>query len=172
MPTEQKKIVVDQLTDKFENCRGIYFANYTGLDVIKATKLRKLFKEKSVEFYISKNTLTKIAAKNAGHSNIFDKILSGQIGIAYALDDPIDPARIIKEFNDNNDDVLDVTGIFFEGVLYNSDKFTELAKLPMRDELIAKFASAINQPMTKLALALNSSMSKMVQILSTLKDKK
>ena len=52
----------------------------------------------NVSYFISKNTLTKIAAKNAGYEDKLDDILVGQIGIAYASDDPTAPARVIKNF--------------------------------------------------------------------------
>ena len=57
---------VEQLTEKFKNSSAIYFAKYTGMNVENASKLRMEFIDNDVDFYISKNTLTKIAAENAG----------------------------------------------------------------------------------------------------------
>ena len=110
MPNENKINVVKQITERIQKSNGIYFTEYTGLDVKKITDLRKNFRENNVEFVVTKNTLTKIAAKEAGFEGLFDQILKGQIAIAYA-DDVTAPARIIKDFKKENDDLLNVVGI-------------------------------------------------------------
>ena len=71
----QKKIdIVDTATQKFQESSGIYFTKYTGLDVPSITSLRKSFSNNSVQFNVIKNTLTKIAAKNAGFEGKFDDL--------------------------------------------------------------------------------------------------
>ena len=79
MPNQSNIKKVEILTDKFKNSSAMYFAKYTGMDVEQATKLRMEFTDNNIDFYIAKNTLSKIAAKNAGFENTFDDILSGQI---------------------------------------------------------------------------------------------
>ena len=97
MPTNQKINIVNEATDRFKKSSGVYFTKYTGIDVQTITNLRKSFRDNQVEYVVTKNTLTKIAAKEAGYENMFDDILSGQIGIAYS-EDPAAPARVIKDF--------------------------------------------------------------------------
>ena len=171
MPNKDKINVVQQTTDRIRNANGIYFTKYTGLDVKKITDLRKSFRENNVEFVVTKNTLTKIAAKEAGFEGLFDKILQGQIGIAYA-EDVTAPARIIKDFKKENDDLLNVVGLFFEGEMYPTEKYLEFANLPTKEESLSKLAIMINQPMTRVALVLNGCMSKLVNTLTSLKDTK
>ena len=77
---------------------NIYFTKYTGIDVQTITDLRKSFRDNQVEYVVTKNTLTKLAAKEAGYEGMFDEILSGQIGIAYSEEDATAPARVIKDF--------------------------------------------------------------------------
>ena len=135
--------------------------------------LREQFRKNEVLYLVSKNTLTKIAAKNAGYEDKLDDLLSGQIGIAYVLDDPTAPARVIRNFEkENKDATLDVVGLVFEGELFSPDKYKELANLPSRDELLTKFVGSINQPMTKLVGTLNGVMTKFTMTLSSLKDSK
>jgi len=172
MPNQLKVNIVDKSTLRLKEATGIYFAKYTGMDVIQATKFRKACREISVEYSITKNTLVKIAAKNAGFEDMFDKILEGQIGIATSIDDPIAPARVIKSFNKENDNVLEVVGVFVDGNLYDPEKYKELADLPTREELIAKFASMLNQPMSGLASVLNATMNKLAGTLESLKEQK
>ena len=102
MPNAHKIKIVDQLTQKFDNSSGIYFTQYTGMDVVQVTELRKQFRESGVDYRVSKNTLTKIAATKAGYENKLNDFLNGQVGIAYVNEDPTSPARIIKNFKKKN----------------------------------------------------------------------
>ena len=173
MPTIQKTEIINELTKKFQDSTGIYLTKYTGMNVVQATKLRKSFRENSVEYRVSKNTLTKIAAINAGYDvDKINQLLVGQISIAYADSDPTAPAKVIKKFKKDNKDCLDVVGMIFEGNFFEPEKYKELANLPSKEELLTKFVIGLNSPMTKMSAMLNSVMVKMVTGLDGLKDKK
>ena len=172
MPTPEKAQVIAETSARFQSAKGGYFTRYTGMNVLQATALRKEFRENDIEYVITKNTLTKIAVKDAGLEGRFDDILEGQIAIAYSKNDPTSPARVIKEFIKENEECLDVVGIFFEGEVFDPSKYVELASLPSREELIAKFASCLNQPMSTLASTLNGAMAKLACTLESLKNTK
>ena len=173
MPTEQKINIVKDTTEKFKNSSGIYFTKYTGIDVKTITDLRKSFRDKDVDYIVTKNTLTKLAAKEAGfEEGLLDEILSGQIGIAYAIEDPTAPAKIIKDFKKENEELLEVLGMLFEGKFYPSDKYIEFANLPSKNELLAKFVIMLNSPLTILARTLSSPMGSFVNVLNSLKNEK
>ena len=172
MPNQVKLDIVEKSTDRLKEASGIYFASYTGMSVNQATEFRKLCRETNVNYSITKNTLIKIAAKNAGYKDQFNDMIKGQIAIATSIEDPVAPARIIKKFNKKNNDILKVVGVFVEGNLYDSDKYKVLAELPTREELITQFASILNQPMTKLAGVLSATMTKLAGTLTSLKEQK
>tara|TARA_B100001029_G_C15045341_1_gene446693 strand:+ start:422 stop:943 length:522 start_codon:yes stop_codon:yes gene_type:complete len=173
MSNPQKVEIVNELTKRFKESNGIYLTKYTGMSVVQATELRKKFRENNVSYFISKNTLTKIAAKNAGYEDRLDDVLIGQLGIAYSHEDPTAPARVISDYEkENKNSTLEVVGLVFEGELYSAEKYKELAALPTRHELLGRLANVINQPMTKLAGTLNGAMSKLAMVLSSLKDTK
>tara|TARA_Y100000768_G_scaffold369087_1_gene333658 strand:+ start:169 stop:687 length:519 start_codon:yes stop_codon:yes gene_type:complete len=171
MPNQKNIDIVENLTGKFRNSSAMYFAKYTGMNVAQASDLRMKFVDNDVDFLVSKNTLVKIAAKNAGFEDLFDNILSGQIGIAYAGSDPTSPARVIKEFSKDNDS-FEVVGLYFDGNLYDPSKYKELANLPTKDVLVTKFIYALNAPMSNMALLLNASMSQLASALKSLENKK
>ena len=81
-------------------------------------------------------------------------------------------SEIIKGFVKENNECLDVVGVLFEGEVFDPSKYVELANLPSREELIAKFASCLNQPMTTLAATLNGAMTKLAGTLDSLKNTK
>ena len=123
MPNQNKINLVEKSTEKLKEATGIYFAHYTGMNVTQVTAFRKLCRENNIKYEVTKNTLVKIAAKNAGYENIFDDILNGQIGIATSIEDPIAPARIIKRFNKDNDALINIVGLYVDGKLYEPDKY-------------------------------------------------
>ena len=170
MANENKIKIVEAAEERFKNSSGIYFTNYTGMNVDQATELRKQFREKNVKFTVVKNTLNKIAAKNAGIEGL-DDILLGQIAIAFSDEDPTSPAKVIKEFKKDND-CLDVVGVYFEGELFDPDKYNELASLPSKEELLGKFVVGLNYPMSTIASTLNSLMPKFLTALNEINKQK
>ena len=172
MPTEQKINIVKNTTEKFKNSSGIYFTKYTGIDVKTITELRKSFRQNNVDYMVTKNTLTKLAAKEAGFEGLFDDILFGQVGIAYATEDPTAPAKVIKDFKKGNEELLEVLGLLFEGKFYPSEKYIEFANLPSKEESLTKMVMMFNQPITKLASTLNAPFGQLLGVLSSLKDTK
>ena len=142
------------------------------MSVLQATELRNKFTKSNVEFLVSKNTITKISAKNAGFKEgMFDEILKGQIAIAYSLEDPAAPAKVIKDFTTEND-CIEVVGLLIDGELFEPDKYKELADLPSKEELLTKLVLTLNSPITKFASGLNSVMIKFVTALNGIKGKK
>ena len=173
MSTPQKIEVVNDLTQKFKDSSGIYLTKYTGMNVAQATNLREQFRKNEVLYLVSKNTLTKLAVKNAGFADKLDDLLTGQIGIAYSLNDPTAPARVIRNYEkENKGSSLEVVGLIFEGKVFNADKYTEISNLPSRDELLAQLVGCFNQPISKIVGTLNGAMSKLVMALSNLKETK
>ena len=171
MPNEHKINIVKDTSDKIKNSSGIYFTKYSGIDVPTITRLRKSFRENDVDFTVTKNTLTKLAAKDAGYEGVFDEILNGQVGIAYS-NDPTAPAKVIKDFKKENKDLLEILGLFFDGKLYSSDKYKEFANMPSKEESLAKMVMMINQPMTTLVSTLNGSFGSLLSVLNNLKNTK
>ena len=161
MANQQKIDIVAQTTDSFKSSQGIYFTKYTGMSVPQITALRKAFSGNDVDYKVIKNTLAKIAAKEAGFEGKFDNLLENQVAIAFS-EDPVAPAKVIKDFLKENEDTLEVLGVFFDGELYDADKYQQLASLPSKEVLLGKFVSCLNSPMYKLASTLNGSMSKLV----------
>ncbi len=171
MPNEQKINVVKDTTEKLKKSSGVYFTRYTGINVQKITKLRKSFRDNDVDYSVTKNTLTRLAAKEAGFEGVFDDMLSGQIGIAYS-EDPTAPAKVIKEFKKENKELLEVLGLLFEGELYSSEKYKEFANLSTKEESLTKMVMMLNQPMTNLVSTFNGSFGKLLGVLNSLKDTK
>ena len=149
MSRKIKQEIVSYLEENLKTSKGIYFTNYSGLNVSQMTELRNQFRSENVAFKISKNTLAKIAFKNADMASV-DDILVGQVAIAFSFEDASAPARVIKKFAKENEN-LEVLGIIFEGKRFEGVEFEKIANLPSREELYSKLLSGLSQPMSNLA---------------------
>ena len=171
MPNIKNIEKVKELTSSFEKARAIYFTEYHGLNVKQVTKLRNMFFKENIEYKVAKNTLIKIVLENKSDIKDFDALLSGSTAIAISYDEPVSPAKVIKEFNRENE-LPRVKGILFEGEYFDGDQFKKLADLPSKKELITKFAIMLNSPMSKFVSTINAPMQNFVGLLNSLKQTK
>ncbi|MFC1565774.1 50S ribosomal protein L10 [Candidatus Neomarinimicrobiota bacterium] len=170
MPNKKNIQQVEELTKKLDQAKAIYFTDYTGLDVGSLTQLRSEFFKNSVEYYVAKNTLIKIAAENNKIDGL-NEFLTGPTAMAISYDEPTAPAKIIKEFAKIFEKPT-VKGMLFGGESIDGSKFNTIADLPSREQLIATFAASLQSPLVKLAIVLNATMTNLVGVLNNLKEKK
>ena len=113
------------------------------------------------------------ALKNAGIEGL-DSHFDGVTAIALTAEDPTVPARVISNFNKNiaTDKPLVLKACLFEGSIFGPDKVGQLAKLPSREELLAKLLGTLKAPMSKLLGILSAPMSNTINALSALKNTK
>ena len=170
MPNKNNIQKVKELSDCFSKAKAIYFTEYHGLDVQNITRLRKLFFEADVDYKVAKNTLIKLAIDDNAIPNI-ESVLKGSTAIAISYDEPIAPAKVIKEFTKDND-LPNVKGIILDGEFIPGEEFKKLADLPSKDELLSQLAAMLHSPLQKLASALNSPLQNFASVLKSLKEKK
>jgi len=170
MPNKKNIQQVEELTKKLDQAKAIYFTDYLGLDVGSLTQLRSKFFNNSVEYYVAKNTLIKIAAENNKIDGL-NEFLTGPTAMAISYDEPTTPAKIIKDFAKIFEKPT-VKGMLFDGEVLDGSKFNTIAELPSREQLIATFAASLQSPLVKLVIVLNATMSNLVGVLNNLKEKK
>jgi large subunit ribosomal protein L10 len=160
MIKQEKEKIVQELTQKMKEAKAIYLTDFTGLDVVRATELRKKLRDASVEYQVVKNTLAQLAAKNAGMEMLLD-YLTGPTGLAFGVKDPIIPAKILVEFA-KDDDKPSVKMGLVEGKVVDVKQVKQLALLPSREVLISQILSAMQSPITGLVGALGGIIQKFV----------
>ncbi len=170
MPNKKNIEQVKELSDSFSKAKAVYFTEYHGLNVGDITKLRSEFFKADVEYKVAKNTLIKLAAEENKISGI-EELLKGSTALAIAYDEPVAPAKVIKEFTKDSD-LPSVKGILFDGEFLPGEEFKRLANLPSKEELLATLVAMLNSPMQKLALTLNAPLQNMAGVLNSLKEKK
>ena len=121
-----------------------------GLTVEEVTELRKKMREAGVEYKVYKNTLVRKAAKEVGIEQFNDELLVGTNAIAFGYEDPVAPARILKEFMDSHPKMQLKMGVV-EGEFYNESQIVEFANIPSREVLLAKLLGSLKAPMSNFA---------------------
>jgi large subunit ribosomal protein L10 len=143
-----KEAAVAELTEDFKSANATYLTEYRGLTVTSMKELRRSLGS-DTKYSVVKNTLTKIAAKNAG-VDISDDLLVGPSALAFIKGDPINAARNLKNFQKENP-LLVVKGGIYEGKFVTTAEIMQLADLESREVLLAKLAGAMKGSLAKAA---------------------
>ncbi len=146
---EVKKQVVAEIKEKFEKAQSVVVVDYRGLKVEEADALRKAFREAGVEYKIYKNNLTKLALEGTAFEAIA-KDLTGPNAIAFGYGDPVVPAKIIKDFAKDHKNLEFKSGVI-ENNYCDLEAIKQIADIPSREVLIAKFLGSIKSPVSNFA---------------------
>ncbi len=152
---ETKKQLLAELNEKFSKVQGLYFMDFSSMNVAEVNTLRKKFRDSGVEYKVAKNTLIARALREQISENIDDAFLSGNTSIALAYDDPLVPARILKQILDKEEKPKFKAAIV-EKVFYDNNQLNLLAALPSKKELISGIIGAISSPISGVTVTINS----------------
>jgi large subunit ribosomal protein L10 len=170
MPSKKNIEQYENLSDKFSRAKAVYFTEYHGLKVSEITRLRNMFFKSDVEYLVAKNTLLRKVAEERKIDGLGD-VLKGSTAIAISYNEPVSPAKVIKDFVKEND-LPNVKGILFNGVILPGEDFKRLADMPSKDEMLAQLALMLKSPIQKFVSTISSPMQKALGVLNNLKEKK
>lgn len=148
---EQKKQIVDEISDKFKSAQTAVVVDYRGLTVAEVTELRKQLREAGIEFKVYKNTLTRRAVEAAELTGL-NESLTGPNAIAFSNEDVVAPAKILNDFAKKHE-ALEIKAGVIEGNVASADEIKALAELPSREGLLSMLLSVLQAPIRNLALA-------------------
>lgn len=165
-----KEAKVAELTERFQNSSGAVLTEYRGLTVAQVKELRQTLGEDAT-FSVVKNTLTKIAAKDAGVADDFSELLVGPSAIAFVGGDVVQAAKGLREFSKANP-LLVIKGGILDGKTLSPAEIAKLADLEPRDVLLAKLAGAMKATMAGAAATFAALPVQMARLLAALEEKK
>jgi large subunit ribosomal protein L10 len=148
MARPDKASAVAELTEDFRTATATVLTEYRGLSVTSMKELRRALGEKT-KYSVVKNTLTKIAAKDAG-VDLSPDLLVGPSAVAFIKGDPIDAAKSLRDFAKENP-FLVIKGGIYEGKAVTKEELMQLANLESREVLLAKLAGAMKGSLAKAA---------------------
>ncbi len=169
MARPDKAAAVAELVDSFQESTGAVLTEYRGLTVKQLQDLRRSLGE-NANYAVVKNTLTQIAAKDAGVEGL-DDLLVGPTAIAFIAGEPVDAAKALRDFQRDNK-ALVVKGGYMEGRALSATEVEQLADLESREVLLGKLAGAMKGNLAKAAGLFNAPASQIARLAQALQDKR
>ena len=165
MLRQDKERIVSELAERLKSSQNLLVADYRGLSMPEIDELRSKLLETGARFSVVKNTLTRLAAEEAGVKQLLD-LIDGPTAIAF-IDAEGDPAAAAKILNDTAraHDVLVIRGGLLEGDTVSDVEIKRLATLPPADVVRAQFAGAVAGPLTTIVGLFTAPLRDLVNVL-------
>jgi large subunit ribosomal protein L10 len=168
MARPDKAAAVAELTEAFRGASAAVLTEYRGLSVADLKELRRSLAGNAT-YSVVKNTLTKIAAREAG-IEVFDDLLEGPSAIAFVSGDPVEVAKSLRNFGREHPQLVVKAGIL-DGKALSADEIRKLADLESREVLLAKLAGGFIAPAQQLVSVLSAPVRQLAQLLGALQAK-
>lgn len=166
----KKEQLVSQYEEGLAAAEHAFLLMYQGLDVVRDTELRSKIRETGASYEVVKNTLALRAIQGKPLGELGDAF-NGPIAVAYTNDDVVSLAKALTEFA-KDAPVLQFRGGVVSGQKVEADQIEEIAKLPTREDLVAKLLYLLQSPVTRLARTLNAVTRDFAVVLSQVAEKK
>ena len=170
MARAEKVTTVAELTERFQNSSGAVLTEYRGLTVAQIGELRRSLGG-NASFSVVKNTLTKIAATEAGVTSELTDLLAGPSAIAFVHGDVVEAAKGLRDFSKVNP-LLVIKGGVLDGKALKPADIAKLADLEPREVLLAKLAGAMKASLAGAAATFNALPAQLARLLAALEQKK
>lgn len=166
----QKEAIVRKLAQSLKESKAVVFSDFKGFTVKDMTTLRRELREQGVDISVVKKTLISLALKDAKIEADVKK-MEGQIAIAVSGGDEVAAAKILAKFAKANENLKIVGGILGTKEL-TAEEVNALAKLPSKEELLAKLVGTLNAPVSGFVNVLAGNLRGLVQVLKAVADSK
>lgn len=150
---KQKEAEIKELAEQFKTDKLILLVDYRGINVEQVTKLRSDLRNANASYKVIKNNIVRRALDLNGENGL-DSLLEGPTAVITSKEDYLEASKIIYKFSKDNE-FYKIKGGIIDGQVMTAEEIITLAKLPSRQELLAKLAGALLGNITKLAVALD-----------------
>ncbi len=171
MKRSEKEQIIASVKEKVLRAQGMYFADFTGVTVEQVTELRREFRKSNIDYQVVKNTLARKALESVtGYDKVYDKLV-GHTAIAFAYDDPVAPAKIIKKFREKHNK-LTVKACILEKQVFDGTQLETIARMPSRPEVIAGILGTLQSPVSGIVGTIHAVMQNLVGVIDAIEKKK
>ncbi|MCA2005422.1 MAG: 50S ribosomal protein L10 [Ignavibacterium sp.] len=170
MNKNEKSEIIAEAKELIEKSTAVYVADYSGVNVADISELRNQFRKEGVTYKVFKNTLFKRALVESGKYSKLADNLEGMSGFAFAFDNPVAPAKIIKKYFDANKK-FSLKACYIETEFYSGTQLDQLATLPTKADLIAGILSSINAPASGIVGSINAVFRDLVSVIDQISKK-
>jgi large subunit ribosomal protein L10 len=169
MARPDKVAAVAEIADRFRESNAAVLTEYRGLTVAQLTELRTSIKGHAT-YAVVKNTLTTIAARDAGVTAIDETALAGPTAVAFVTGDPVETAKALRDFA-RTYPALVIKGGVLDGKALTPAEVTQLADLESREVLLAKLAGAMKASLNNAAYLFAAPLSQAARVVDALRQK-
>ena len=168
MSKAERQATVEEITERFRGSQAALLTEYRGLTVKQLKELRRSLGA-TTQYAVAKNTLTKIAAKEAGIEGL-DELLVGPSAIAFVSGDPVEAAKGLRDFAKAHP-LLVIKGGVMDGKPLSAAEVTKLADLESREVLLAKAAGAMKATLAGAAALFQAPLTQFARTVDALRAK-
>lgn len=166
----QKEEAVKTLTEEIKASKSIVFADYRGVKTNDINELKRRLKKEGTNLRVIKKSLVDLSLKNA-KIEMDIRGMEGQLAVTISDNDEVAPARVLSKFAKENESLKILGGVLgIKGM--SAKEVDDLAKLPSKEELIAKVVGTIKAPLSGLVNVLNGNTRGLVNVLKAIADNK
>ena len=169
MARPEKVAVVDEVRARLDAATATVLTEYRGLTVSELAALRAELRKSDAEYKVVKNTLARIAAREAGF-DVPDELLTGPTAVTFCAGDPVAVAKVLRAFAREHPALI-VKGGLLEGRLLSAEETTKLADLESREELLARLAGLLQAVLAQPARLARANLEKAARLFAALQDK-
>jgi large subunit ribosomal protein L10 len=168
VPRPDKVAVVDEVREGLTGSAATLLTHYRGLSVTELAELRAKLREANARMRVAKNTLARRAAADAGIEG-FDELLTGPTGLVFCEEDPVGPAKALRDFAKDHPELV-VRGGYLDGAVLSEEEASKLADLESKEELLAKLAGLMYGALANTARLLQAPIEKQARLVQALID--
>lgn len=169
-----KQVAVEKISRRLKDSKSIVLVDYKGINIQQVDDLRARFRDAEVDYFVSKNTFIKRALNDMNIEQL-DDYLVGPTAVAVSKLDEIEPTRVISKFKKEvlSDETFPSFKVgYIDNTFMNSKQLEQVAKMPSKNELLAKMMASMSAPITNFVFINKAIMRKFVYVLNAIKDSK
>lgn len=172
MKKTEKADVVAEIKELLQTSAAVFLVDYHGINVEDINKIRGEFINDKVKYKVYKNTLfTKAIEEIGGYDELVENnLLTGMTGFAFAGDNFVAPAKIIKKYSKEKGK-FNLKGCYIDSTFYGGDQIDALAAMPTKEEIMAGIVGSIAAPASGIVGAINAVMRDLVSVVDQISKK-
>ncbi len=167
---DKKREIVKELEGDLDRATALYFSSINGVKTPQLNNFKAKLKEVGGKAKVTKKTLLDLVLKRKGLKEDWREKLEGSILVNFAFEDPLSPAKVLKEFSKQNENFKIIGGLLNNEFL-TANLVEELANIPAKNVLYGRLAGAVYSPSYRLVYSLKSNLFKLARVINAIGNK-
>ena len=161
---EEKQLLLDDIKNRLKASQAVVVARYSKLEPNKIAGFRNQLTQTGGSLAVVKKRILLKASKEVGLT-LNQDVLEGHIAVFFLANDPLSMTKAIYQFNQANENVLEVLSGQFEGAFCSAQDVEQISKLPSKDEMRAQLLSVLEAPLSQTLAVMDALLTSVVHCL-------